>query len=311
MNADDVQPDRFARLEEMAAKLENVPTAVVWPIDAPSLLGALESAQTDLIEPVLVGPEDLIRAVAEQQGQSLDSFKIVPASTPDEAAHIAVAMAVSGKVRGLMKGALGTKTLMKAVIAEKTMRLTRRMSHVFVMDVPHMDRLLFISDAALNVRPDLNTLRDIVINAIGLTHALGIARPKVAMLSATENIDAEIESTILAAAICKMADRGAITGADIDGPLAMDLAVSPRAVEIKGIKSIVAGYADILIVPDLVSGNILAKNLDYLADAEAAGIVMGGAVPIALTSRADSPSERRASAALLCIVAATGTVPTL
>jgi phosphate acetyltransferase/phosphate butyryltransferase len=210
-----------------------------------------------------------------------------------------------------MKGALHTKTLMKAVVGEKAMRRGRRMSHVYVMDVPNFDRLLVISDAALNVRPNLNSLRDIVINAIDLTHILGNERPKVALLSATEEIDDQIDSTIKAAAICKMADRGAINGADIDGPLSMDLAMSSRAVEIKGIKSNVAGHADVLIVPDLVSGNILAKNLDYFADAEAVGIVVGGAVPIALTSRADTPSERRASTALLCIVAATGKIPTL
>jgi phosphate acetyltransferase/phosphate butyryltransferase len=196
---------------------------------------------------------------------------------------------------------------MHAIVTETAMRTARRMSHVFVIDVPDYDRLLFVSDAALNVRPNLKCLRDIVRNAIDLTHALGIDRPKVALLSATENIDEEIESTIFAAAICKMADRGTIKGADIDGPLAMDLAVSPRAARITGIISKVAGQADVLIVPDLVSGNILAKNLDYLANAEAAGIVMGGTVPIALTSRADTAPERRASAALLSIVAATRT----
>ena len=302
--AGSTRPDRFSRLEHMAENLGNVRVAVVWPVDAPSLQGALESRQANLITPVLVGPEDQITAVAQTEGMSLDKIEIVTVSTPKEAAQKAVEMAVAGKVRGLMKGALHTKTLMHAIVSEHAMRTDRRMSHVFVMDVPDYDRLLFISDAALNVRPDLNCLRDIVCNAIDLTHALGIDCPKVALLSATENIDEEIESTILAAAICKMADRGTIKGADIDGPLAMDLAVSPRAVAIKGIKSKVAGHADVLIVPDLVSGNILAKNLDYLAEAEAAGIVMGAGVPVALTSRADTPAERRASAALLCIVAA-------
>jgi phosphotransacetylase len=298
------RPDRFSRLKDMARTLENVPVAVVWPVDAPSLQGALESWRADLITPVLVGSEVRIKAVADAEGMSLGTLEIVSVSSPEEAALKAVEMAVAGKVRGLMKGALHTKALMHAIVTEKAMRTDRRMNHVFAMDVPDFDRLLFISDAALNVRPDLKCLRDIVCNAITLTHALGINRPKVALLSATENIDEEIESTILAAAICKMADRGTITGADIDGPLAMDLAVSPRAVAIKGIRSKVAGHADVLIVPDLVSGNILAKNLDYLAEAEAAGIVMGAAVPIALTSRADTTAERRASAALLCIVAA-------
>jgi phosphate acetyltransferase/phosphate butyryltransferase len=307
MTDKDAPLDRFARLEESAARLENVPVAVVWPVDAPSLRGALESTQANLIAPVLVGPKERICAVAKEEGLSIDMFEIVAASTPEDAAQKAVEMAVSGQVRGLMKGALHTNTLMHAFVMEKAMRTGRRMSHVFVIDVPDYDRLLFVSDAALNVRPDLKCLRDIVRNAINLTHALGIDRPKVALLSATENIDEEIESTIFAAAICKMADRGTIKGADIDGPLAMDLAVSSRAVRIKGIKSKVAGQADVLIVPDLVSGNILAKNLDYLANAEAAGIVMGGAVPIALTSRADTASERRASAALLSIVAAART----
>jgi len=307
MTDKDAPPDRFARLEEVAARLENVQVAVVWPVDAPSLRGALESTQANLIAPVLVGPKEQICAVAKQERLSVDTFEIVGASTPEEAAQKAVAMAVSGQVRGLMKGALHTNTLMHAIVTEKALRTSRRMSHVFVIDVPDYDRLLFVSDAALNVRPDLKCLRDIVCNAIDLTHALGIDRPKVALLSATENIDEGIESTVFAAAICKMADRGTIKGADIDGPLAMDLAVSPRAARIKGIKSKVAGQADVLIVPDLVSGNILAKNLDYLANAEAAGIVMGGTVPIALTSRADTASERRASAALLSIVAANQT----
>lgn len=302
--ADDTRPDRFARLEEMAAKLDNVPVAVVWPVDETSVSGAIESVEADLIAPVLIGAKDQINEVADTNNLSLDGLDIVSAATEAEAAETAVGMAVNGEVRGLMKGALHTKAFMSPIVAEIALRRDRRMSHVYVLDVPSYDRLLFVSDAALNVRPDLECLADIVRNAIDLTHALGIERPKIALLSATESIDEKIESTIRAAAICKMVDRGTITGADVDGPLAMDNAVSQRAARIKGITSKVAGQADVLIVPDLVSGNILAKNLDYLADAEAAGIVMGAAVPIALTSRADTPSERRSSAALLCIIAA-------
>jgi phosphate acetyltransferase/phosphate butyryltransferase len=296
--------DRFASLEQIARDSGRIRMGVVHPTDAPSLKGALAAARAGLIDPVLIGPEEAIRAVAREESLELGECRIEEAETPVKAAEKAVEMAAQGEVNALMKGALHTNDLMHAVVVDKRMRTGRRMSHVFAMDVPSYARLLFISDAAINVRPNLSQLRDITCNAIDLAHALGTERPKVALLSATENINEEIESTLYAAAICKMADRGTISGADIDGPLAMDNAVSPEAARIKGITSKVAGQADILIVPDLISGNILAKDLDYLAGAEAAGIVMGAAVPIALTSRADTEGERRASAALACLVTA-------
>lgn len=295
---------RLEHLEDLAREVGPVRVAVVFPTDAPSLNGALESQKRGLIEAILVGPEAIIRQVAKDTGADLGTTQIISAKTPEGAAKKSVKMAISGKVGGLMKGALKTHILMEAIVSEKAMRTNRRMSHIFAVDVSSYDRLLFVSDAAINIRPDLGTLHDITCNAIELTHALGIERPKVALLSATENINEKIESTIFAAAICKMADRGTVSGADVDGPLAMDLAISPKAAKIKGIVSNVAGYADILIVPDLISGNILVKDLDYLANAETAGIVMGAAVPIALTSRADSVEQRCASAALVCLVAA-------
>ncbi|WP_324754224.1 bifunctional enoyl-CoA hydratase/phosphate acetyltransferase [Roseovarius sp. Pro17] len=298
------RPDRLDRLEQLARDAGAIRVAVIYPVDGPSLTGAIESQKRGLIEAVLIGPEARIRQVAEEEGLSLGSTQIIAADTPEKAASMAVDLAISGKVEGLKKGAIKTNILMHAVISEKAMRTARRMSHVFAIDVSSYARLLFVSDAAINIRPDLGTLRDITANAIDLTHALGIERPKVALLSASENINEKIESTIFAAAICKMADRGTISGADVDGPLAMDLAISPKAAAIKGIVSNVAGHADILIVPDLVSGNILVKDLDYLAQAETAGIVMGAAVPIALTSRADTVEQRCASAALVVLVAA-------
>jgi len=296
--------DRFARLEQIAREAGRITMGVVHPTDAPSLGGALAARKAGLIDPVLIGPEETIRALARDEGVDADALTIAPADTEADAAEKAVELAAAGKLDALMKGALHTDTLMRAVLDERAMRTDRRVSHVFAMDVPSYTRLLFISDAAINVTPDLAQLRDITCNAIDLAHALGTKRPRVALLSCIENVSEEIQSTIYAAAICKMADRGSITGADIDGPLAMDNAVSPEAARIKKIESPVAGQADILIVPDIVSGNILAKDLDYLAGAEAAGVVMGAAVPVALTSRADSEGERRASAALACLVAA-------
>ena len=298
------RPDRLERLEQLARDAGMIRVAVIYPVDGPSLTGAIESQKRELIEAILIGPEARIRQVAEEESLALGSTQIIDAATPEKAASVAVELAISGRVEGLKKGALKTNVLMHAVISEKAMRTSRKMSHVFAVDVSSYARLLFVSDAAINIRPDLSTLRDITANAIDLAHALGIERPKVALLSASENINEKIESTIFAAAICKMADRGTISGADVDGPLAMDLAISPRAAAIKGIVSNVAGHADILIVPDLVSGNILVKDLDYLANAETAGIVMGATVPIALTSRADTVEQRCASSALVCLVAA-------
>ncbi len=295
--------DRFEQLERQARDAGPLRMAVVHPVDGPSLEGALESAGAGLIEAVLVGPRKVLEAAAADIDRDLADVEIVEAGSAEEAAACAVQLAAEGEVEGLMKGALHTDTLMHAVVCEKGLRGSRRISHVFAVDVPSYDRLLFVSDAAVNVSPDLSDLRDIVQNTIHLARALTIARPRIAILSAVETVSEDIQSTIRAAALCKMADRGEITGGELDGPLAMDNAVSEQAAEIKGLTSPVAGRADALIVPDLISGNILVKDLDYLAGAEAAGVVMGARVPVALTSRADSARERRASAALACLVA--------
>ncbi|GAB4137310.1 MAG: bifunctional enoyl-CoA hydratase/phosphate acetyltransferase [Sphingomonadales bacterium] len=297
------QPDRFARLVEQAQSGPPVRMAVVQPIDAASLEGALASADAGLIDPVLVGPRERITNAAKGLGRGIERYQCIDAQDAAAAAKHAAQLAAEGQVDALMKGALHTDSLMEAVFGLKALRGPRRVSHVFAMDVPAYERLLFISDAAINIRPNLAELRDIVQNAIDLAHALGIEEPRVALLSAVETVTEKLESTVNAAALCKMADRGAITGAVLDGPLAFDNAVSKQAAQIKGLRSAVAGQADILIVPDLVSGNILAKDLDYLAGAEAAGIVLGAKVPIALTSRADSVIERRASAAIAAILA--------
>jgi len=252
--------------------------------------------------PVLIGPDADIRRTAEEAGADISDVQIIDAAGPEEAAEIAAQLASDGDCAALMKGKLHTDTLLRAVLGMPGLRGPRRMSHVFVEDVPGYPRLLLVSDAAVNIHPDADALRDIVQNAIGLAHALGVERPKVALLSAVETVTEEIPSTIAARKVREMAERGEITGGDVDGPLAMDNAVSEQAARIKGITSPVAGRADILIAPDLEAGNILAKDLDYLAGAEAAGIALGAKVPIALTSRADTPRERRASAALAVLM---------
>jgi len=299
-------PDRLEHIEELARAKGPLRMAVVHPTDAPSLRGALDSAAAGLIEPVLIGPAAEIRRAAEETGADLGEIEIVEADGPEAAARTAARLAAAGGVAALMKGLLHTDTLLRAVLDQPQLRGARRMSHVFVEDVPGHPRLLLVSDAAVNIRPDADDLRDIVQNAIGLAHALGIERPKVALLSAVETVTEDIPSTVAADAVRRMAERGEITGGDVDGPLAMDNAVSEQAARIKGIDSPVAGRADILIAPDLEAGNILAKDLDYLAGAEAAGIALGARVPIALTSRADTARERRASAALAVLMAATG-----
>ncbi len=297
-------PGRFEHIEDLARQKGPVRMAVVNPVDAPSIEGAISSARAGLIEPVLFGAEQEIRAAAEEARVDLSGVEIRDMPDAGEAARAAAQLAVEGGCHALMKGSLHTDILLKAVIDSKDLRTGRSMSHVFLEDVPGYPRLLLVSDAAVNIRPDLDTMRDIVQNAIDLAHAIGIERPKVALLSAVETVKDDIPSTVAAAELRKMADRGEITGADVDGPLAMDNAVFEEAARIKGIDSPVAGQADILIAPDLEAGNILAKSLDYLAGADAAGIALGGRVHIALTSRADSPRERRASAALAVLVAA-------
>ncbi len=296
--------DGLARLLQRCEALEPVVCAVVHPCDHDSLVGAIESAKRGLIVPILVGPEAKIRSVAAEAGVDVTPYRIVSTPHSHAAADRAVEMAREGDVEALMKGSLHTDELMEAVVpAAAGLRTARRISHVFVMDVPAYPRPLFITDAAINIAPDLDAKADICRNAIDLAHILGIEQPKVAILSAAETVNAKIESTLHAAALCKMADRGQITGGILDGPLAFDNAISPQAARTKNIVSAVAGVADILLVPDLESGNMMAKQLTYLAGADSAGIVMGARVPIVLTSRADNVRTRLASAAVLKMVA--------
>jgi phosphotransacetylase/acyl dehydratase len=295
---------RYERLIEMTRGLEPIRTAVVHPVDVPSLLGAVEAARAKLIVPILVGPEARIRAAAAQAQLDLTGYEIVATEHSEAAAVQAVAMARAGKVEALMKGALHTDELMRAVVdGERGLRTSRRISHVFAVDAPLYPRPLFITDAAINVYPTLADKRDIIQNAIELAHALGIADPRVAILSAVETVTETIRSTLDAAALCKMADRGQITGGILDGPLAFDNAVSAEAARTKGIVSPVAGHADIFVVPDLEAGNMLAKQLEYLAEAEMAGIVLGARVPIILTSRADGTLARLGSCAIALLLA--------
>jgi len=300
--------DSYARYyRKLIAKtrdLDPLRTAVVHPCDKVSLMGAIGAAAAGLIVPVLIGPESRIRAVAEAEGVDLSTYTIVPTEHSHEAAEKAVAMARSGRVEALMKGSLHTDELMGQVVDKTTgIRTARRISHVFIMDVPTYPRPLFITDAAVNIEPSLDDKVDIVQNAIDLAHALGIDKPKVAILSAVETVTTKIRSTIEAAALCKMCDRGQIRGAILDGPLAFDNVVSEVAAKIKGIVSPVSGKADILLVPDLQSGNMLAKQLEYLADAQSSGIVLGARVPIMLTSRADKEMSRMASCAVALLFA--------
>lgn len=298
--------DPQARLDALLASvshLEAVRCAVVHPCDAESLRGALDAARHGLIIPVLVGPEAKLRAVADAAGLDLDGIEIAPVLHSVAAAERAVEMAGAGQVEALMKGSLHTDELMHAVVSSHALRTKRRLSHVFRFDVPMYDKPLLLSDAALNIRPTLEEKADIIRNTITLAHALGVANPNVAILAAVETVNVKMQSTIDAAALCKMADRGQISGAMLDGPLAFDNAVSMEAVRIKGIASKVAGNADILIVPDLESGNMLAKQLEYLAGATTCGVVLGAKVPIALTSRADGADSRVASAVLALLLA--------
>jgi phosphate acetyltransferase len=306
--------DAFARLYSACEGLPPVSCAVVHPCDRDSLLGPLEAARRGIIVPVLVGPEERIRAVAREAGADLGSYRVVPVPHSHAAADRAVELARAGEVEALMKGSLHTDELLGAVVPSATgLRTSRRLSHVFVMDVPAYPRMLLITDAAVNIFPRLDEKVDIVQNAIDLARVLGIEQPKVAILSAVETVTSKIESTIEAAALCKMADRGQITGGILDGPLAFDNAISEQAAQAKKITSAVAGQADILLVPDLEAGNMLAKQLSYLAGAEGAGIVLGARVPIVLTSRADSVRTRLASTAVMALVAharRTGKYPT-
>lgn len=294
---------RFKALLAKGAGLQALRCAVVHPCDPESLSGALEAARHGLIVPVLIGPASKVDKVAADAGLDLTGIERVDVSHSHAAAETAAALAAKGNVAILMKGSLHTDELLHAVLAEPALRTGRRMSHVFRFDVPMYPKPLMVTDAALNIRPSLREKVDIVQNAIDLAHILGIAQPKVAILSAVETVNPDLPSTLDAAALCKMADRGQIRGGLLDGPLAFDNAISPHAAQVKNIVSEVAGDADILAVPDLESGNMLSKQLEYLAGASGAGLVLGAKVPIALTSRADGPSTRVASA-LLALLAA-------
>jgi phosphotransacetylase/acyl dehydratase len=295
--------DVFSRLLKRCEGMPPIMTAVVHPCDRDSLLGPLESARRGLIVPVLVGPEAKIRAVAQSAGADLAGLRIVNTEHSHEAADKAVAMARAGEVQALMKGSLHTDELMGAVVAGATgLRTARRISHVFVLDVPAYPRMLLITDAAINVAPTARDKADIAQNAIDLAHVLGIDE-RVAILAAVETVNPDMQSTVDAAILCKMADRGQISGGLLDGPLAFDNAVSEDAARTKKIESKVAGRANILLAPDLEAGNMMAKQLQYLAGADSAGIVLGARVPIVLTSRADSVRSRLASTVVMALLA--------
>jgi phosphate acetyltransferase len=296
---------KYDRLIAQAQRVAGVNAVVVHPCDEPSLRGAIEAAKIGLITPLLVGPAPKINAVAREHKLEIGKFDLVDVAHSDEAAAKAVELIRAGRGELLMKGSLHTDELMRAVTAASTgLRTARRISHVFIVDVPTYPETLFITDAAVNIFPDLDAKRDIVQNAIDLFAAVGLGTPRVAILSAVETVTAKIPSTIDAAALCKMADRGQITGGILDGPLAFDNAIDLAAARIKGIHSPVAGRAQILVVPDLEAGNMLAKNLIYLSKADSAGLVLGARVPIVLTSRADSVRSRMASCAAAVLYAA-------
>jgi phosphate acetyltransferase len=296
--------DKYERLLARAQALSPLPTAVAHPCDESSLTGAVDAAKMGLIRPILVGPAARIQAVAEQCRLDITPFELVDTPHSHASAEAAVRLVREGRAECLMKGSLHTDELMGAVVSRDSgLRTARRISHCFVMDVPTYSEVLIVSDAAVNIAPTLEEKVDIVQNAIDLAHALGAPEVRVAILSAMETVNPKVPSTIEAAALCKMADRGQITGGILDGPLALDNAINLQAAEIKHIQSPVAGRANVLIVPDLEAGNMLAKSLSFLADADAAGIVLGARVPIILTSRADSVTTRLASCAVAALVA--------
>jgi len=296
--------EKYERLIERANGLTPVPTAVAHPCDDSSLTAAVDAAKMGLIKPILVGPKARIQAAADGAGVKISALELVDAPHSHASAAQAVQLVREGRAECLMKGSLHTDELMAAVVArEGGLRTARRISHCFVMDVPSHADVLIISDAAVNIAPSLEAKVDIVQNAIDLAHSLGAKEVRVAILSAMETVNPKVPSTIEAAALCKMADRGQITGAILDGPLALDNAINLEAAQIKHIRSEVAGRANVLIVPDLEAGNMLAKSLTFLAGADAAGIVLGARVPIILTSRADSVTARLASCAIASLVA--------
>ncbi len=293
----------FHKFIERCKDLPAITTAVVWPMTDVALRGAVEANAEGLIEPTLIGPEAEMKALAAKIGVEIGGFPLLNAETEAKAAELGVAICRSGGAQAMMKGSLHTDEMMKAAMQRDTgLRTARRISHVFIMDTPAYARTLLITDAAINITPELEDKVDIVQNAIGLAHALGIPQPKVALLSAVETVNPKIKSTLDAAALCKMAERGQITGGILDGPLAFDTAVSAKAAAIKKLVSPVTGQADILVVPDLESGNMLAKQLEYLGGAQLAGIVLGARVPAILTSRADSAATRLTSCAVAVLL---------
>jgi phosphate acetyltransferase len=296
------------KLERLIARAQQNPpvkTAIAHPCDEVSLASALEAARLKLIEPILVGPAAKIREVAKAANLDLTGVEIVDAAHSHESAAKAVALVREGRAEALMKGSLHTDELMGAVVArDGGLRTARRISHCFIMDVPAYGEPLVITDAAVNIAPTLEDKVHIVQNAIDLAHAMGVEQPRVAILSAMETVNAKVPSTLEAAALCKMADRGQITGGLLDGPLALDNAISPEAAEIKKITGPVAGRANILVVPDLEAGNMLAKSMSFLSGADAAGVVLGARVPIMLTSRADTGITRLASCAVTSMLVA-------
>jgi phosphate acetyltransferase len=296
--------EKYERLIARCKTLEPVACAVVHPCDESSLRAAVDAAQEGLIVPILVGPEARIRRVAAEHKLDLSGLSIVDAPHSEAAAETGVRLAREGKAEALMKGSLHTDELMGAVVKrENGMRTNRRISHCFVMDVPALEQALIITDCAINIAPTLQDKAHIIQNAIDLAHVFGRTMPRVAILSAMETVNPSVPSTIEAGALCKMADRGQITGGILDGPLAVDNAINLTAARIKRIESAVAGHADILVVPDLEAGNMLAKSLTFMAGADAAGIVLGARVPIILTSRADSLIARQASCAVAVLIA--------
>jgi phosphate acetyltransferase len=297
--------EKYQRLIDTCKAMPPTTVAVAHPCDESSLSGAMDAAKMGLIVPILVGPKQKIEATAKKFGIDLGNTEIVDAPYSHASAARAVELVREGRAEALMKGSLHTDELMGAVVRRDTgLRTARRVSHCFVMDVPSYSETLIVTDAAINIAPTLKEKVDIIQNAIDLAHALRFPEVRVAMLSAMETINTDVPSTIEAGALCKMADRGQITGAILDGPLALDNAISLESVAIKKIKSPVAGRANVLVVPDLESGNMLAKSLSFLAGADAAGIVLGARVPIILTSRADSVMTRLASCAVAVLVAA-------
>lgn len=295
---------KYERLLERCLSLEPVSTAVAYPCEASALAGAVEAAQKKLIVPVLVGPADKIAETAKSAGVDLGNLQVVDVRQPHAAAARAVELVREGRAEVLMKGSLHTDELMSAIVSrEGGLRTGRRISHAFVMDVPTYHKVLIITDGAINIAPTLEDKVDICQNAIDLAISLGCEKPKVAILAAVETVNSKMPATLDAAALCKMAERGQIKGGILDGPLAFDNAISAEAAETKGIQSKVAGDPDILLAPDLEAGNILAKQLSFLANADSAGMVLGARVPVILTSRADSVRSRIASCAVAMLVA--------